>query len=60
MVEGRPIAAAVISLQGRGFARVLTWKGKLVEAGPPELFASQNDFVRQFLNGESLGLLGRN
>ncbi len=35
------------------------WKGKLVEEGPAEeVFQSENDFVRQFLNGESRGPLG--
>jgi len=37
----------------------ILWKGKLVQAGPPEdLLNSDNDFVRQFLNGESRGPLG--
>jgi phospholipid/cholesterol/gamma-HCH transport system ATP-binding protein len=35
------------------------WKGKIVDAGPAEeMFASENDFVRQFLAGESTGPLG--
>ena len=35
------------------------WQGKIVEAGPAEqVFASENPFVRQFMNGESRGPLG--
>jgi phospholipid/cholesterol/gamma-HCH transport system ATP-binding protein len=35
------------------------WKGRIVESGPAEeLFNSDNDFVRQFLSGESQGPLG--
>ncbi len=35
------------------------WKGKIVESGPAaELFESDNQFVRQFLAGESQGPLG--
>jgi len=35
------------------------WKGRIVESGPAEqLFESDNQFVRQFLAGESAGPLG--
>jgi phospholipid/cholesterol/gamma-HCH transport system ATP-binding protein len=35
------------------------WKGRIVESGPAEqLFDSDNQFVRQFLAGESAGPLG--
>jgi phospholipid/cholesterol/gamma-HCH transport system ATP-binding protein len=35
------------------------WKGKLVEEGAAEdVFESENEFARQFLNGESRGPLG--
>jgi phospholipid/cholesterol/gamma-HCH transport system ATP-binding protein len=35
------------------------WKGRIVESGPAdELFESDNEFVRQFLTGESQGPLG--
>ena len=35
------------------------WKGRIVESGPAaELFQSDNQFVRQFLAGESQGPLG--
>ncbi|MDX6705747.1 MAG: phospholipid/cholesterol/gamma-HCH transport system ATP-binding protein [Solirubrobacteraceae bacterium] len=35
------------------------WKGRIVESGPAaELFQSENQFVRQFLAGESQGPLG--
>jgi phospholipid/cholesterol/gamma-HCH transport system ATP-binding protein len=35
------------------------WKGRIVESGPAEqLFESDNEFVRQFLAGESAGPLG--
>jgi phospholipid/cholesterol/gamma-HCH transport system ATP-binding protein len=35
------------------------WRGRIVEAGPSqELFESENEFVRQFLSGESNGPLG--
>ncbi|MEA2129119.1 MAG: phospholipid/cholesterol/gamma-HCH transport system ATP-binding protein [Solirubrobacteraceae bacterium] len=35
------------------------WKGRIVESGPAtELFDSDNEFVRQFLAGESQGPLG--
>jgi phospholipid/cholesterol/gamma-HCH transport system ATP-binding protein len=35
------------------------WKGRIVESGPAdELFNSENQFVRQFLTGESRGPLG--
>src|SRR5215213_3237107 len=35
------------------------WKGQIVESGPAEeLFDSDNQFVRQFLAGESAGPLG--
>jgi phospholipid/cholesterol/gamma-HCH transport system ATP-binding protein len=35
------------------------WKGQIVQSGPAsELFASDNDFVRQFLSGASAGPLG--
>jgi len=35
------------------------WKGRIVESGPAEqLFHSDNQFVRQFLAGESAGPLG--
>jgi len=35
------------------------WKGRIVESGPAEqLFASENQFVRQFLAGQSAGPLG--
>ncbi|PZR67800.1 MAG: ABC transporter ATP-binding protein [Solirubrobacterales bacterium] len=35
------------------------WKGRIVESGPAEeLFNSENQFVRQFLSGESRGPLG--
>ena len=35
------------------------WQGQIVESGPAaELFASENDFVRQFLSGASAGPLG--
>jgi phospholipid/cholesterol/gamma-HCH transport system ATP-binding protein len=35
------------------------WKGRIVESGPAdELFNSENQFVRQFLAGESRGPLG--
>jgi phospholipid/cholesterol/gamma-HCH transport system ATP-binding protein len=35
------------------------WKGRIVESGPAEeLFNSDNQFVRQFLSGESQGPLG--
>ncbi len=35
------------------------WKGRIVESGPAEqLFDSENQFVRQFLTGESAGPLG--
>jgi phospholipid/cholesterol/gamma-HCH transport system ATP-binding protein len=35
------------------------WKGRIVESGPAaELFNSDNQFVRQFLTGESQGPLG--
>jgi phospholipid/cholesterol/gamma-HCH transport system ATP-binding protein len=35
------------------------WKGRIVESGPAEeLFDSANEFVRQFLAGESQGPLG--
>ena len=35
------------------------WRGRIVESGPaPELFNSDNPFVRQFLTGESDGPLG--
>jgi phospholipid/cholesterol/gamma-HCH transport system ATP-binding protein len=34
------------------------WKGRIVESGPSEeLFESENDFVRQFLNAEVVGPL---
>jgi len=34
------------------------WKGRIVESGPSEeLFNSDNDFVRQFLNAEVDGPL---
>jgi phospholipid/cholesterol/gamma-HCH transport system ATP-binding protein len=34
------------------------WKGRIVESGPSEeLFESDNDFVRQFLNAEVEGPL---
>jgi phospholipid/cholesterol/gamma-HCH transport system ATP-binding protein len=37
----------------------ILWRGKIVEAGmKPELFESENQFVRQFLSGESAGPLG--
>src|SRR5689334_14398279 len=35
------------------------WKGRIVESGPAqELFASENQFVRQFLSGQPQGPLG--
>ncbi|MEA2219630.1 MAG: phospholipid/cholesterol/gamma-HCH transport system ATP-binding protein, partial [Solirubrobacteraceae bacterium] len=35
------------------------WKGRIVESGPADqLFDSDNQFVRQFLAGESAGPLG--
>jgi phospholipid/cholesterol/gamma-HCH transport system ATP-binding protein len=35
------------------------WKGRIVESGPADqLFNSDNQFVRQFLAGESAGPLG--
>jgi phospholipid/cholesterol/gamma-HCH transport system ATP-binding protein len=35
------------------------WQGQIVEAGPAEqVFASDNQFVRQFLSGETRGPLG--
>lgn len=35
------------------------WRGRIVESGPaPELFASDNPFVRQFLSGDAQGPLG--
>ena len=37
----------------------ILWKGRIVESGPAsELFNSDNQFVRQFLAGESQGPLG--
>jgi phospholipid/cholesterol/gamma-HCH transport system ATP-binding protein len=37
----------------------ILWRGKIVEAGlRKELFESENDFVRQFLSGDSAGPLG--
>jgi phospholipid/cholesterol/gamma-HCH transport system ATP-binding protein len=37
----------------------ILWRGKIVEAGmKDDLFQSQNEFVRQFLSGESAGPLG--
>ncbi|MEX0992681.1 MAG: ATP-binding cassette domain-containing protein [Solirubrobacterales bacterium] len=37
----------------------ILWRGKIVEAGMKgELFESENDFVRQFLTGDSAGPLG--
>jgi phospholipid/cholesterol/gamma-HCH transport system ATP-binding protein len=37
----------------------ILWRGKIVEAGMrSELFESENEFVRQFLSGESAGPLG--
>ncbi len=37
----------------------ILWRGKIVEAGlRAELFESENQFVRQFLSGESQGPLG--
>jgi phospholipid/cholesterol/gamma-HCH transport system ATP-binding protein len=37
----------------------ILWRGKIVEAGMKnELFESENQFVRQFLSGESAGPLG--
>jgi phospholipid/cholesterol/gamma-HCH transport system ATP-binding protein len=37
----------------------ILWRGKIVEAGlRKELFESENEFVRQFLSGESAGPLG--
>jgi phospholipid/cholesterol/gamma-HCH transport system ATP-binding protein len=37
----------------------ILWRGKIVEAGMrAELFESENQFVRQFLSGESAGPLG--
>jgi len=37
----------------------ILWRGKIVEAGMrSELFESENEFVRQFLTGESAGPLG--
>ena len=37
----------------------ILWRGKIVEAGMrAELFDSDNEFVRQFLSGESAGPLG--
>src|SRR5919202_814536 len=37
----------------------ILWKGRSVEAGPAsELFNSDNQFVRQFLSGESQGPMG--
>jgi phospholipid/cholesterol/gamma-HCH transport system ATP-binding protein len=37
----------------------ILWRGKIVEAGMrQELFESENQFVRQFLSGESAGPLG--
>jgi phospholipid/cholesterol/gamma-HCH transport system ATP-binding protein len=37
----------------------ILWRGKIVEAGMKnELFDSSNEFVRQFLTGESAGPLG--
>ena len=38
---------------------LVLWKGRIVESGPAtELFNSDNQFVRQFLAGESQGPLG--
>jgi phospholipid/cholesterol/gamma-HCH transport system ATP-binding protein len=35
------------------------WRGKVVAAGPAdEMFNSPNEFIRQFLAGESSGPLG--
>jgi ABC-type transporter Mla maintaining outer membrane lipid asymmetry ATPase subunit MlaF len=35
------------------------WRGKLVASGPAEnMFSSQDEFIRQFLKGESVGPLG--
>jgi phospholipid/cholesterol/gamma-HCH transport system ATP-binding protein len=35
------------------------WKGRIVEAGDaPQMFASENPFVRQFLGGQPEGPLG--
>jgi len=37
----------------------ILWRGRIVESGPAEeLFQSENEFVRQFLSGESQGPLG--
>ena len=37
----------------------ILWRGKIVEAGlREELFESENQFVRQFLAGDSAGPLG--
>ena len=37
----------------------ILWRGKIVEAGlRQDLFESENQFVRQFLAGESAGPLG--
>jgi phospholipid/cholesterol/gamma-HCH transport system ATP-binding protein len=37
----------------------ILWRGRIVESGPAEeLFESENEFVRQFLSGESQGPLG--
>jgi phospholipid/cholesterol/gamma-HCH transport system ATP-binding protein len=37
----------------------LLWRGRIVESGPAtDLFDSENEFVRQFLSGESHGPLG--
>jgi phospholipid/cholesterol/gamma-HCH transport system ATP-binding protein len=37
----------------------ILWRGRIVESGPAqELLESENEFVRQFLSGESQGPLG--
>jgi phospholipid/cholesterol/gamma-HCH transport system ATP-binding protein len=37
----------------------ILWRGKIVEAGMrQDLFDSDNQFVRQFLSGDSAGPLG--
>ena len=38
---------------------VVLWKGKLIASGPAaEMFESHDEFIRQFLSGDSVGPLG--
>jgi phospholipid/cholesterol/gamma-HCH transport system ATP-binding protein len=62
--DRRPVAFCIIThdiMTARRVAEHISvlWKGQIVESGPAEeLFESDNQFVRQFLSGESQGPLG--